>query len=188
MILNVFRHIGTVLKHKWVVFKLCVRAGIPLQGIVHDLSKFSLTELKELIKYYNGKRSPLALAKEQNGYSEAWLHHKGHNKHHYQYWYDYEAPNTTPLMPYKYIIEMICDSFAAGITYQGKNWTKEYQLSYWNRTKEKAKMPEELRALLDNVYQLVAEEGLKSVICSKRLKEIYKKHIPKINIVTEKKE
>ena len=169
----------TVFKHKWFVFKLCVRAGIPWQGIVHDLSKFSYTELKESVMYYTGTRSPLAFAKEKNGYSEAWLHHKGHNKHHYQYWYDYEATNKTPLMPYKYIVEMICDSFAAGITYQGKNWTKEYQLSYWNRTKERALIPVELRNILDEVYELVAKEGLNDVICRKRLKEIYEKHTKK---------
>lgn len=177
MVINLFRHIKTVLKHKWVVFKLCVRAGIPWQGIVHDLSKFSITELKESIKYYTGKRSPLAIAKEEKGFSEAWLHHKGHNKHHYQYWYDYEAPNSTPMMPYKYIVELICDSFAAGIVYQGKNWTKEYQLSYWNRTKTRAKIPQELMNLLDEVYQTVADEGIKQVINSKRLREIYNKHI-----------
>lgn len=177
MIINLFRHIKIVLKHKWVVFKLCVRAGIPWQGIVHDLSKFSITELKESIKYYTGTRSPLAIAKEEKGFSEAWLHHKGHNKHHYQYWYDYEAPNSTPMMPYKYIVELICDSFAAGIVYQGKNWTKEYQLSYWNRTKVRAKIPQELMNLLDEVYQTVANEGLKKVINPKQLREIYNKHI-----------
>ena len=74
---------------------------------------------------------------------------------------------------------MICDSFAAGIIYQGKNWTKEYQLSYWNRTKQRAKIPQELMNLLDEVYQTVAEEGLKPMIHSKRLKELYRKHIQK---------
>lgn len=177
MIINLFRHLKTVLKHKWMVFKLCVRAGIPWQGLIHDLSKFSITELKESVKHYTGKRSPLAIVKEEKGYSEAWLHHKGHNKHHYQYWFDYEAPNSTPMMPYKYIVELICDSFAAGIVYQGKDWTKEYQLSYWNRTKVRAKIPQELMNLLDEVYQTVADEGLKPVIKSKRLKAIYEKHI-----------
>ena len=175
MILNFFRHINTVLKHKWQVFKLCVRAGIPWQGFVHDLSKFSIEELKESIKYYNGKRSPLAVAKEQNGYSLAWIHHKGRNKHHYQYWYDYEAANPTPMMPYKYIVEMICDSFAAGMNYRGKEWTKEYQLTYWNRVKDKARIPNALMNMLDEVYGSVAKEGLNDVVNKKRLKSIYNK-------------
>ena len=176
MIAKFFGHIKTVFKHKWVVFKLCVKAGIPWQGITHDLSKFSIEELKESIKYYTGTRSPLALAKEKNGYSLAWIHHAGRNKHHYQYWYDYEAPNQTPQMPYKYIVELICDSFAAGMIYKGKEWTKEYQLSYWNRTKGRAKITDELRNMLDEVYTTVAKEGLDSVVNKKRLKEIYNKN------------
>lgn len=183
MILNFFRHIKTVFKHKWLVFKLCVKAGIPWQGIVHDLSKFSITELKESIKYYNGKRSPLAVAKETNGYSLAWLHHAGRNKHHYQYWYDYEAKNPTPQIPYKYIVEMICDSLAAGMTYKGKEWTKEYQKTYWDRTKDRARMTEEVRKILDEVYESVAKEGINAVVNKKRLKEIYNKHM-KLHIVT----
>lgn len=176
VITNFFGHIKTVLKHKWQVFKLCLRAGIPWQGVIHDLSKFSITELKESIKYYNGKRSPLAVAKEKNGYSLAWLHHIGLNKHHYQYWHDYEAPNPTPKIPYKYVVEMVCDSLAAGITYRGKEWTKEYQLSYWNRVKERAKISDELRNFLDEVYSLVANEGIKPVINKKRLNDLYYKH------------
>lgn len=180
IILNLFRHINTVLKHKWQVFKLCVRAGIPWQGITHDLSKFSIEELKESVKYYNGKKSPLALAKQENGYSIAWLHHAGRNKHHYEYWYDYEAPNPTPPIPYKYIVEMICDSLAAGITYKGKEWTKEYQLSYWNRVKDMARISNELRAMLDEVYTKVAEEGIDKVINKKRLKEIYNRNFKNV--------
>lgn len=176
MIANLFKHLKTVIKHKWAVFKLCVKAGIPWQGIIHDLSKFSITELRESIKYYNGKRSPLAIAKETNGYSLAWLHHSGRNKHHYQYWYDYEAPNPTPDIPFKYVVEMICDSLAAGITYRGKEWTKEYQLSYWNRSKEKARISPSLRNMLDEVYETVAKEGLDKVINKKRLREMYDKH------------
>lgn len=180
MVIKFLKHIKTVLKHKWAVFKLCVRAGIVWQGIVHDLSKFSIEELKESLEFYNdGKRSPLAIAKEKKGYSLAWLHHAGRNKHHYQYWYDYEAPNPTPQMPYKYVVEMICDSMAAGMTYQGKNWTKEYQLSYWNRTKERAKITMELRNMLDDVYSEIAEKGIKPVINKKRLKELYNKNFNK---------
>ena len=47
---------------------------------------------------------------------------------------------------------MVCDSLSAGITYEGKNWTKEYQLSYWNRTKDRARMDERMKKLLERVY------------------------------------
>ena len=81
---NFLGHLGTVLKHKWHVFKLCVRAGIPWRGLVHDLSKFSYIEFWESVKYFQGNRSPIVKCKQEEGYSKAWLHHKGRNKHHYQ--------------------------------------------------------------------------------------------------------
>jgi len=75
--------------------------------------------------------------KKETGYSRAWLHHKGRNKHHYEYWYDYAAKIPAPIIPFKYFLEMVCDTFAAGIVYAGKDWTKEHQLNYWNMVKNK---------------------------------------------------
>ena len=88
-------------KHRMLVFRFCLRAGIPFRGLVHDLSKYSLTEFIESVKYYNGKKGLISYCKKDIGYSKAWLHHKGRNKHHHEYWYDYSAPMAAPLMPYK---------------------------------------------------------------------------------------
>ena len=176
LIKNFFLHLGTVLKHKWHVFKLCVRAGIPWRGLVHDLSKFSYTEFWESVKYFQGTRSPIVMCKKEEGYSKAWLHHKGRNKHHYQYWNDYEAPDSTPIMPYKYTVEMICDTMAAGIVYKGKEWTNSSQLEYWNKSKVNAKINPKLVALLDEFYTQVANEGLNKAINRKNLRELYRKH------------
>ena len=44
MLRKIVGHIKTVTKHKWLVFKLCCRAGIPWRGFMHDWSKFSPTE------------------------------------------------------------------------------------------------------------------------------------------------
>ena len=41
---NIFGHLKTITKHKWVVFKLSIKAGIPIRGLLHDLSKYSPTE------------------------------------------------------------------------------------------------------------------------------------------------
>ena len=79
-------------------------------------------------------------AKKKQGYSKAWLHHKGRNKHHSEYWIDENAPDKTPIIPYKYAAEMVCDKLAAGMVYQGKNFTKEYELEYWLKEKEKIKI------------------------------------------------
>ena len=120
MIKKFFGHLHTVNTHRFRVFKLCCRVGIPFQGLVHDLSKYSPVEFFEGVKYYQGNYSPIRKCKQENGYSRAWLHHKGRNKHHYEYWYDYAASVETPIIPFKYFLEMVCDSLAAGMTYQGE--------------------------------------------------------------------
>ncbi len=170
---NFFGHLHTVNKHRFKVFCLCCRAGEFLRGLVHDLSKYSCEEFWESVKYFEGVYSPIRNCKIENGYSRAWMHHKGRNKHHYEYWFDYNAPVESPIMPYKYFVEMVCDSLAAGMVYQGKNWNDEYQLSYWLRVRDKAKMHPKMDKLLTKVYTDVAKKGLKEVINSKYLKDLY---------------
>jgi len=175
-ITKVFKHFGTITKHKWLVFKLAVKAGIPLRGLLHDLSKYSPAEFIEGVKYYNGKRSPNACAKEDYGYSKAWIHHFGRNKHHHQYWHDYDTPNQTPMMPYKYVVEMICDDLSAGITYMGKDWYPGYQLKYWENRKDRLKVNENLKDLLTEVLTDVEKNGIDKVINKKKLKRLYAKY------------
>ena len=172
-----FGHLHTVNAHRFRVFCLCCRVGIPWQGLVHDLSKYSFEEFWEGVKYFQGDYSPIKNCKKDIGYSRAWLHHKGRNKHHYEYWYDYAIDNPTPVMPFKYFLELICDTLAAGITYQGKNWTQQYQLSYWNKVRDVARMDERLKSLLDDIYKEISEKGLKVVLRKKHLKELYDKYI-----------
>ena len=160
IILNVFRHIKTVMTHKFYVFIFACKAGIPFRGLVHDMSKFSPSEFFESVKYYQGNGSPISAAKKENGYSKAWLHHNGRNKHHWQYWYDSQTYDKTPIIPYKYTVEMICDTLAAGKTYKGKNWTKDYQLSYWQKERKTVKMNECIQNVLTEVYTQVASEGI----------------------------
>ena len=176
-----FGHLHTVNTHRWKVFCLCCKVGIPFQGLVHDLSKYSPTEFWEGVKYYQGDYSPIRNCKEENGYSKAWLHHKGRNKHHYEYWYDYDTPVQTPIIPFKYFLEMICDSFAAGITYQGKNWNQHYQLKYWNKVKNRSKLHPSMKKLLDRVYTEVSNQGLDKVINKKYLKKLYEEYTKDVN-------
>lgn len=178
---NFFGHLHTVNTHRWKVFCLCCKVGIPFQGLVHDLSKYSPTEFWEGVKYYQGDYSPIRNCKEENGYSKAWLHHKGRNKHHYEYWYDYDTPVQTPIIPFKYFLEMICDSFAAGITYQGKNWDQHYQLKYWNKVKNRSKLHPSMKKLLDRVYTEVSNQGLDKVINKKYLKKLYEEYTKDVN-------
>ena len=179
MIKNLVLHFNLINKHRFKVFKLCCKAGIPFRGLVHDLSKYCPTEFFESVKYYNGTYSPISNCKKENGYSNAWLHHKGRNKHHHEYWYDYAAPEKTPIIPYKYTVEMICDTLAAGMTYQGKNWTKDYQLKYYLEDRKRKNINPKIDAILLEVYGMVAENGTRDVINSKTLKMIYNKHVGK---------
>jgi len=181
MFKKIVGHFCTITHHKWLVFKLCLSAGIPWRGFMHDWSKYSATEFWESAKYYAGKRSPIFYCKQENGYSNAWLHHKGRNKHHYEYWYDYTAPEQTPVIPYKYTVEMICDSLAAGMIYQKENWTNDYQLGYYKKDRTKARINPIIDAILLEVYERVSEKGIDEIINPKTLKKIYVKHVGDID-------
>lgn len=174
---NIFGHLKTITKHKWVVFKLCVKVGIPIRGILHDLSKYSPTEFFESVKYYQGgKRSPIPIAREDKGYSDSWLHHKGRNKHHFEYWNDADAKEP-PVLPFKYSLEMICDKIAAGMVYQGKNWKKEFVVEYWNtREKNKVLANPKMKAFLTEVLTEVSENGIDKTLYKKHIKEIYDRY------------
>lgn len=176
-----FKHLHTVNKHRFLVFKLACKAGIPWRGLVHDLSKYSPTEFFESVKYYTGDKSPIMGAKNDIGYSKAWLHHKGRNKHHFEYWIDLNAPIKTPVIPYKYTVEMICDTLAAGLTYQGKNWYPGYQLEYFNKRTDKDLINEKIVKVLTEVYEMVEKEGINKTINKKNLKRIYYKYVNDID-------
>ena len=178
-----FGHLHTVNEHRFKVFCLCCKVGIPWQGLIHDLSKYHPEEFWEGVKYFQGDYSPIKNCKTETGYSRAWLHHKGRNKHHYEYWYDYNAPNETPVMPFKYFLELICDSLAAGMTYQGKRWNQHYQLKYWNKVKSKAKMDKKMFDLIEEVYTEVNDLGLDKVLNKKNLKELYHNYIDEEEVI-----
>lgn len=175
---NVIKHFNLITHHKWIVFKLCCKIGEPWRGFVHDLSKYSPTEFWESVNYYVGNHSPITEAKKDKGYSEAYLHHKGRNRHHSQYWVDYEAPEITPpIIPYPYAVEMICDKLAAGMIYEGKKWTKEFELSYWEaKEKDKVKMNPKIRDFITTVFTEVAKQGIDKTLTKKNMKHLYKKY------------
>ena len=179
MIKNMFKHLHLINKHKWLVFKLSIKAGIPWQGLVHDLSKYSPTEFIESIKYFNGKRSPISISKQENGYSKAWLHHKGRNKHHFEYWYDFNTPDKTPVIPYKYTVEMICDTIAAGMAYMKKDWTPKAQGDYFEKRKDLDYINEDIKKILRDVYKQLEEKGIDKTINKKNLRKTYDKYVNK---------
>ena len=176
-LINIVRHFKLITHHKWVVFKLCCKVGEPWRGFMHDISKYSPTEFWEGVKYYTGNHSPIMGAKKAQGYSKAWLHHKGRNKHHPEYWQDDRAPEKTPVIPYPYAAEMICDKIAAGMIYEGKNFTKEYELEYFlTREKGKTKINEKTSNFIEEVLTQVAKDGVDATFTKSNIRAIYKKY------------
>lgn len=132
---NFWGHLKTVCTHKYLVMQGCFRVGLYRQGLTHDLSKFSPTEFGAGIRYFQGHRSPNAAEREAHGYSASWLHHKGRNKHHYEYWIDYSVKEGVffePIqMPRKYVTEMLMDRIAASKVYLGDAYTDRAPLEYY---------------------------------------------------------
>lgn len=123
---KLFKHIKLVCRHKHYVFLAACEGGIPIRGFFHDMSKFSPIELFNSAQYYTGCGSPIDKEKASKGYSYAWLHHRGHNPHHWEYWIENLSSGGEALkIPSKFIKEMICDWIGSGKAYNKTGWTRE---------------------------------------------------------------
>ncbi len=180
---NFTGHLRTILRHKKLVRHYCFRAGLYKQGIMHDWSKYSPVEFINGVKYYQGGiKSPHYGQKMETGYSGAWLHHKGRNRHHFEYWID--IPLNTELglqgmpMPTRYVLEMFCDRVAATRNYSGDAYHDGAALQYFNRNKGNYTMHPEAMALLEKLLVMLAEQGEDATFAYIR-REIDWKHSPK---------
>ena len=159
-----WKHFKTITCHKYLVMRGCFKVGLYRQGIFHDLSKYSPTEFLVGAKYYQGNRSPNNAEREAIGYSSSWLHHKGRNKHHYEYWIDYSSKNISggmapAPMPNRYIVEMLMDRIAASKVYKKEAYTNRSPLEYYLLGKEPAPMHEKTKRVLEKLLYMLAEEG-----------------------------
>lgn len=155
-------HLKTITKHRHMVIRHCFKAGIGFQGLFHDLSKYSVCELKVGAKYYTGYRSPNDVERRDIGYSTAWLHHQGRNKHHFEYWHDYnvETKMMAPIeMPLKYVKEMFCDRVAASKIYRGKEYCEQHPIEYFRNSKAKDMAHPKTMELLESWLVMLAECG-----------------------------
>lgn len=160
--MKAIRHFVTITRHRHRVIAHCFRAGIGWQGLGHDLSKYTPAEFLAGAKYYQGTRSPNEVERELFGYSPAWLHHKGRNRHHFEYWTDYNPQTKTvePVkMPLRYVAEMFCDRVAASKIYQGENYTSHHPIDYFMRGKPRRRIHPETSDLLENWLTILAEQG-----------------------------
>ena len=134
--MKAIKHFQTITKHKILVMQECFRVGLYRQGLLHDLSKYGWTEFRVGCRYYQGTRSPNNAEREDKGYSSAWLHHKGRNLHHFEYWIDYSInPTGGKLvgmkMPKKYVAEMVIDRISASKNYLKDQYNDGSALAYY---------------------------------------------------------
>ena len=153
---------------RWIASKI---SSIPVSYTHLDVYKRQ--------KYYQGSRSPNNAEREEKGYSSAWLHHKGRNKHHYEYWIDYglgpERGLTGMEMPVKYVVEMFLDRIAASKVYKGDAYTDEAPLQYFLAGKGGYVMHPKTQALLEQLLRMLADEGERSTYRYIREKVLEKK-------------
>ena len=159
-----WQHFCTITKHRHLVMLNCFKVGLYKQGLLHDLSKYTPTEFKVGAKYYQGDRSPNNAEREDKGLSTSWLHHKGRNKHHYEYWVDYGLHSTSKQligmkMPDNYIVEMFMDRIAASKVYKGSAYKDSDPLDYYKRGKGDYIMHPHTKELLERLLVMLAEKG-----------------------------
>ena len=166
---KVRKHFCTITRHKWMVMCYCFRAGLYRQGLLHDLSKYSPAEFLVGCRYYQGDRSPNNAEREATGVSMAWLHHKGRNKHHFEYWVDYSLDKKHVIMgakmPRKYVAEMVMDRISASRNYLGKAYTDQEPLRYFMKSKEKLWfIHPETKKDLEALLRILSDHGEKKLL------------------------
>ena len=181
-----YRHFVTITKHKILVGKHCFRCGLYRQGLLHDMSKYTWTEFSVGAKYYQGTRSPNEAEREEKGYTSSWLHHKGRNKHHLEYWIDYDLATgglAGMKMPDHYIVEMFCDRVAASKIYKKEKYTDRSALEYYLHSKGKAMLHPYTQEKLEILLTMLAEKGEDAAFrYAKRYVKEYKKYLKRKKI------
>ncbi len=175
------KHLKTVNGHRFEVMKNCFACGLYRQGLTHDLSKYSPTEFLVSVRYFQGTRSPYMYEKEHFGFSAGWLHHKGRNRHHWEYWYDMINGVWQPLpMPFEYVVEMVCDRVAACRIYEKERYTKESALRYYLTRRDSEYMHPATAKMLEEILRDISVKGEDAVFADlkKRVRE-YRKTQPK---------
>lgn len=166
---NAWNHFRTITRHKNLVMAGCFRLGLYKQGLLHDLSKYGPCEFLVGCRYYKGYMSPNNAERLDKGYSSAWLHHKGRNKHHLEYWIDYGIPGSGDedakdgmvgmKMPIRYVVEMFVDRVSASKNYQGDKYRDDSAYLYYKRGLGHYMIHKDTQALLEYLLAMLAVDG-----------------------------
>lgn len=158
------QHFKTITSHKILVMKGCFKIGLYRQGLLHDMSKYLPSEFLVGCRYYQGFQSPNNAERADKGYSAAWLHHKGRNKHHFEYWIDYSIdqpghPMAGMRMPRKYVAEMLMDRIAASKIYNGEKYTDHDPLEYYLKGRHHYMMHPDTERELEGMLRMLDQKG-----------------------------
>lgn len=185
--MKAIRHFITITHHKLLVLQGCFKIGLYKQGLLHDLSKYSPTEFLVGCKYYKGYMSPNNAERADRGYSSAWLHHKGRNKHHLEYWIDYavskpgDGKEHTKMegmkMPIRYVCEMFIDRVSASKNYQKEKYTDKSALEYYEKSVDHYMIHPDTKAMLEYLLVMLSVKGEEYTYRYIK-KEVLKGHIP----------
>ncbi len=160
---SAWKHFKTITHHKLLVMRHCFKIGLYKQGLTHDLSKYMPTEFLAGAKYYQGTRSPNHGEREAAGYSLAWMHHKGRNRHHYEFWTDYSQESggrMSPMpMPTRFVLEMFADRMAASKVYLGKDYTDRSPLEYYLQSRDRMMIHPKTGKQLEFLLRMLARDG-----------------------------
>lgn len=165
--INIFKHLKTVNEHRRLVRRYCFKIGLYAQGLTHDLSKYSPAEFLIGVKYYQGVRSPNVAERKDIGMSTAWMHHKGRNKHHYEYWVDFNEStgNYEPMpMPRRYFAEMVMDRIAACKVYKKNAYKDGDALAYFLEKDKKEFIHKDTYNDLLRILTMLKNEGEKKTL------------------------
>ena len=172
-------HFKTITKHRHTVIRNCFKAGIFWQGLRHDLSKYSPTEFIPGAKFYLGTRSPNEKEREVYGYSMAWMHHKGRNRHHFEYYWDMNNGKLVAhQMPFIDVLEMICDILAASKVYNKEKFTYKKPYENWKNALVKLApglIHPQTRSFILMMLKTIADENSDACLKQKRALNLYRK-------------
>lgn len=156
---------------------------MPIVGLKHDMSKFYYVEFIEGVKYYQGTSSPINACKKAEGYSKGWLHHKGHNMHHYEFWQDnFDQGGKALQMPFRYALELVCDYIAAGKAYAGNKFTYQAEYEWWlDKLKKPIAMHEQTKLFVTYMLKSMAKHNTNKCLNRKYALKMYNKAIADSN-------
>jgi hypothetical protein len=176
------KHFITITEHRILVREYCFRMGLYRQGLLHDLSKYSPAEFMTGVLYFQGNKSPNAAERDEKGYSGAWLHHKGRNKHHYEYWTDISTKDRIGTvgvkMPLRYVAEMLADRIAACRVYQKDAYTERSAWNYYKINGDIITIHPETKLLLEKLLKMLAVRGEEETLRYMRWLVFVKKEYP----------